>query len=247
MSQATEIAEREATEAEAEIAAEMTPDGDGEPEPEPTEPEPEPAEPEGEPAEADAKSSETIAKEKDKKLTSETTRHENALAKIHGDAWVDYNMCPLCIGDGFILPTPAGAMPDPQWEVIQAYAGKIGDRPLKTASWTRVCDDCEGWGVVLTGGRSEHQIEVICKRCEGRGWFDTDTEAQAQRLGTNLPPAPVYPIFHQPDAQVTHNQTPLDQPPDGWHTGPKHGADSWGRWPGHSRYGIDPAVSGGVW
>jgi hypothetical protein len=33
-------------------------------------------------------------------------------------------------------------------------------------------------------------------------------------------------------------------PPPGWAEGGRIGGDSFGRWPGHPRYGVDPALGG---
>jgi hypothetical protein len=243
----TDVVQEASTEDE--LAAQMSPDEDGdvhEPEPQP-EDDP-PAEPEDEP-ELRVPSTFQVTKELADKVDRESKRHENALAKLYGEEWVHYNLCALCLGDGFLLPAPADVMPEEQWFAVTAQAGKMGERPLKTATYARVCDECDGWGQVLTGAKNDTQLALPCKRCDGRGWFDTELHQPPA-----MPAAPVvtttsglvFPNFHQsaPDPAAAAN---VEQAPVGWYDSDKAGGDKWGRWPGHSRYGIDPANAGGLW
>ena len=79
---------------------------------------PEP-EPEPEP------SSHAVVEDYEKKMKSEATRHENALAKLHPDTWDKFTMCPLCIGEGFLEPIAPGNQPDELWEAIKVMAGRF--------------------------------------------------------------------------------------------------------------------------
>lgn len=240
--------EGDATDEDA-LAAEMSEDGDSDVSEDEPQPEDEPeVEAEDEP-EARELSSFTITEQLAKKIDSENRRHENALAKLYGDSWVDYNLCALCLGDGFVLPPPGDFMPDEQWAAVTAMAGKMGERPLSVASYAEVCQECDGWGELLTGAKNDSQAVLPCKRCNGTGWFDKETRPNTGVAATAAPYVASglnFPTFHTPEAAPAGNGA-AEAAPVGWYEGAKAGADSWGRWPGHSRYGIDPAVSGGVW
>src|SRR6266705_913236 len=88
-----------------------------EPEPEPENPDAEPdEEPLGEPPEPEPgpepepyePSSQTIVADHDKAINAAAKTHETRLRTILGDAFDQYNLCPLCLGDAFLIPTPAG-------------------------------------------------------------------------------------------------------------------------------------------
>lgn len=237
----TEMVEREAAQAEAE-----NPEPGSEPEPEPTEPtepEPEPTEP-IEPA-----SSITVSVEREKKLKSEDTRHENALKKIYGDDFEQHVFCPLCIGQGFLVPIPPDEQPEEIWQAITALSGRLPSGTLNIPDEFQVCARCDGWGNVGTPSKSEHHASVPCRHCDSRGYFDLSDALHRGKLGLHEPlPAPV-PLqrFDQWPALTPEAPVQTIAPPAGWADAGKPGADTFGRWPGHPRYGIDPTANGGQW
>jgi len=191
-------------------------------------------------------SSVTELEKHERALKAEDTRHENALKKLYGEAWEDFAFCPLCLGQGFTRPHPEDSLPEEVWEAIQALAGKTPHETYRTASYAQVCQECGGWGKVLTGAKNENQAALPCKKCDARGWFDTEDLAHRAKLGIPAPgfePAPAFPVFHTPPVQ---HQEPghVPPPPANWHVEGKPGADQWDRWPGHPRYGIDPQHGG---
>ncbi len=209
------------------------------PEPEPGENEPEPeiteedaAEPEDETAPGQEPaprqtvvSTQTLLAERDKKLTQETKRHENALTKIYGDDWSDLAPCPLCLTDGYVIPAPPGAMPPEQWEAIEMAAGQESDTVFLPAEFSERCDKCDGRGEVLTGAQTEHGRLTACRKCNGSGWVDK-----------------VLPLAAVP--QWTPQQPPMP-PPENLSLDWTRPRDGFGRPEGHPRFGIDPAVNGG--
>lgn len=234
-----EIADREALEAENESE-----NDNDEPDPEPSGAAGAPGEPEPEPAVA---SSQTTVEERDKKLKSEDTRHENALKKIWGDEFAEKAYCPCCLGQGFLSPWPAGAMPDAVWEAVTSLSGRLDAQALNIPDEFQVCGRCNGWGQVGTPSRSEHHAAVPCKHCDSRGYFDLSDAMQAAKL-RGPEPAVAAPPPVRFDAWPT--PTPAEpvqtiKPPDGWKESGSPGADTFGRWPGHPRYGIDPSLGGG--
>jgi len=54
--------------------------------------------------------------------------------------------CPLCEGKGELLIAPR-----------------------QSPSWKR-CDDCDGWGQVLTGSHLPEAAMIDCERCSGKGY-----------------------------------------------------------------------------
>jgi hypothetical protein len=235
-----ETARREAEEAERELEADEAAKAEGEtPEPTP-EPAPEPETPvEPEPVDLE---------KREKALSSEATRHENALKKAYGDDFEHRAFCPCCLGEGFLEPWAPGAMPDEVWEAVTALSGKMDTGELLTPDYIVRCENCGGYGEVATGAKGGAVRKVPCKRCDSRGWFDTEDPVHRGKLGLAPPQAPAplvtYPTFHAPEAPAAV-EAPLTAP-SGWNENGRPGADSWGRWPGHPRHGIDPAM-GGMW
>jgi len=233
-----ELVEREALEAEQD---------DETPGLEPDEPA---TEPETETTEHEARVTEAEQKidlaEREKKLRQEDGRHENALKRIYGDEFAEHAYCPLCLGQGFLTPIPAGGQPDEVWDAIVALSGRTPAATYEHPGELVTCDRCRGHGQVATGALNEHNAVIPCQRCDGRGYFNTEDPVHRGRLGL-APPAPApapLPTFapYQPPASVA-NGASLD-PPAGWYAAGKIGADPWDRWPGHPRYGIDPETGG---
>lgn len=217
-------------------------EAEGEPEPDDDEPDDEPDEPEQEPS--DVAALEAL----NKKLQAEAKRHENALAKLRVDDWEQHVLCPLCIGEGFLLPIPPGQQPDEIWEAIRALSGRMDTGGLKLSRYAVLCEDCDGLGMVATGARTEQGASIVCELCKAKGWYDPSDPQTFYRRMTPTQPA-VAGLSVVP--QQPMNQ-PIDgvqyQPPGGWVPGNGVGGnDDFGRWAGHPRYGIDPQFTGGTW
>jgi len=186
--------------------------------------------------------------EREKKLRSEDTRHENALKKIHGDHFADMAFCPLCLGQGFLEPIPAGNQPDEVWEAITALSGRLQGSAFRHPDELVPCQRCDGYGQVATGAKNDHNAIILCDTCNGRGYFNLDDATHRAKLGI-VPPPPELPSFNIPAFNVTP-PTPAGEtlsPPSGWHAAGSPGADQWGRWPGHPRFGISLDANGGIW
>ena len=187
--------------------------------------------------------------EREKKLRSEDTRHENALKKIHGDDFAEHAFCPLCLGQGFLTPMGAGDMPDEIWEAVKALAGKMEGGEYEHPVELVQCERCNGYGQVATGAKNEHNAVIPCEPCQSRGYFNLKDPVHRGRLGLApeqaqaAPPPAVFPTFNLPQPP----QPAGEQPPVGWVDSGKPNADTWGRWPGHARYGNDPSFNGGQW
>jgi Zn ribbon nucleic-acid-binding protein len=215
MSTIAERIEAEAAAAEAEFPEpdeELAEAEEHEAEPEP-EPDPEPEPP----------SSVTTDSDLDKRLTSEASRHEKALAKAYGDQWDARIMCPLCEAEGFLLPWQENTMPPEQYEAVKILAGDTGTPDyVPNPNWY-ACPTCNGYGDILTGSKRQGAELDQCPDCGGKGYRRKDFDAaQPQWAG---PPPPVVPISPQ---VATQSGAP----------------DTWGRDPGHPHYGIDPRYAG---
>jgi hypothetical protein len=237
----TELVEREAAEAEAEFPEPVIdPLTGGEL------PSSESAEPERQEVPTVARTDEA---EREKKLKGEDTRHENALKKIWGDEFAEKAYCPTCLGQGFLSPWPEGAMPDEVWEAVKALCGQVDAGQFRHPDELVMCERCDGEGRVETGAKNEHNLLIPCKLCDSRGYFDLSDGLHRGKLGLHEPapqfvaPAP----FTQWPALTPEAPVQTIAPPDGWAGAGKPGADQYGRWPGHPRFGIDPAMNGGQW
>lgn len=235
----SEIVEREASEAEREQEADEAAVAEG------AAPEPA-AEPEPETAPAEL-SSQTAVEERDKRLKSEETRHENALKKIYGDEFEQRAFCPLCIGEGFLLPIPAGQQSEEIWSAITALSGRLQASELRVPDEFQVCERCGGYGEVGTPSKSAHHVAVPCKHCDSRGYFDLSDAMHRGKLGLHEPVAPLTTAapFTQWPQPTPAEPVQTIAPPSGWKESGSPGADTFGRWPGHPRYGIDPSLGGG--
>lgn len=166
------IAERARQEADAVEAAEATEATGEDVQPEaPPEVEAESA------ALADEPSSQAQIEKATKALAKEDERHAKRVAEIMGEDFALVHECPTCadFAAGFTLTSPDDAPPF-----------KHGER-------FATCDTCNGYGVVLTGARTDHGQTQTCVVCAGQG-FVTKQEAPMQ-----LPPPPA--VMQQTGAQ----------------------------------------------
>ena len=196
-----------------------------EPEVEPDETE-EPVEP-SEPdvvEEAQIDFSERAIKAREKSLEREYKRHEGALERAWGTIWEQFVCCPLCEGDGFLVPKPAGSMDPEQFVAVTVLAGQMQTPELPDDQDYVVCVNCQGWGNTNIAGSKREGLSKQCDRCLGQGYTKT----------TAVNVVPIVPMI--PEVTSTAPAPPI----------PSYGApgpdDQWGRPTGHAHYGIPPAA-----
>lgn len=149
---------------DAELAAQMTPEGEHVDEGEP-------GEPAGPPQPSEKEVEETY-----RKLDNETARHVKRVAELVGDdAFAFLVPCELCDPSmpGFRWPRP------PADEVKAAVRMAIGDREpenWQADQYSRRCEACDGLGEVLTGSRVHGKGTLPCLACGGNGWTPIGNE-----------------------------------------------------------------------
>lgn len=161
-------------------------------------------------------------RENEKKLEKERALHEKRLAALHGDAWENHVMCPLCIGDGFLLPYGPGELPSEQLDAMDALSGRYTPPEYVEDSDYECCDHCAGQGRTITGAKNPENLTKLCDKCSGNGF--------TKKLFVPQPVA-VLPTPGSPAA--VNAGTPVSYGSNG-------AADQWGRPAGHVHYGIEP-------
>lgn len=190
-------------------------------------------------------SSLAVVEDYDKKMKSETTRHENALAKLHPDTWDKFAMCPLCIGEGYLEPIAPGEQPDQLWEVITVLSGRQETGELRTAPYAEVCEVCAGYGEVLTGARNDANVKLPCRNCAGYGWLDTGQPQTPGQIIVNAKKVPAAPPALA--AVFGYAQTPQEPYPDShidYQPFVGGAPDPYGRPAGHPRWGMTSDANG---
>lgn len=156
-------------------------------------------------------------------LEKQAAKHREKVMELAGPLLADLAPCPLCQeqAPGFYLHT---IPPDQAQERIQAVtailSGGIVPEYMESKQVER-CEDCNGWGRVLSGARAPEHATVPCGSCQGTGHKPKLT-----------PPA--QPVLPEAPAQP--------QPGNGAGVGAAGLADPWGRPVGHPHYNIHPAL-----
>lgn len=113
---------------------------------------------------------------------AEPINDENLI--LLGPAAAGMAPCPFCAGYGAVDPDQLiAALPN----VIEALA------PYPTSTVFVRCDECDGWGSVLTGGRTGDNGIQPCPKCSSHGYIDTreTTAGNADRADVQpWPPRP---------------------------------------------------------
>jgi hypothetical protein len=199
--------------------AEYEVEGEREPEPEP-DPEPGPDEP-AEPAEPEAAA---IGPEEIAKAERARSAYRKKIGDILGTESVEHE-CLLCAGLGYLPSLPP---PGVTFTIVDTDEGPAlladeprSEPPYKVSEVTEACGACDGYGLVLTGSRTEGGRLWQCSVCGGAG--------HVAKAGAN-------PILHPVAAPAA--APPLATPPPM----PDGVADAWGRPSGHKHWGVPPAM-----
>ena len=98
------------------------------------------------------------------------------------------------------------------------------DIPLLQAPDKAMCDECDGYGEVLSGSKAPHGLVTPCSKCMGNGWV---------MVARDLPP----PTSGLPG--------PVVVAPGPVAVAVSGGEDAWGRPIGHQHWGVPPAMISG--
>jgi len=124
---------------------------------------------------------------------------------------------------------------------------QAGTPKLKPSPFNVTCPECGGDGRFDNGAKPPNTDWVVCWNCHGSGSRDLTMPAPQRPVifQEMQPPTPLPVQPWQPQGAPAPAPAPerLD-PPAGWHASGSPGADTWARWPGHPRYGIDPSLNG---
>ena len=197
-------------------------EGEGEGEPEPDVPD-EPDTPD-EPAEPEAVA---IGPEEIQKAERARDTYRKKIGAILGEDSVAHE-CLLCAGLGYL---PAIPPPGVTFTIVDSEDGPAlladeprNEPPYKTSTTTETCPECDGYGNVLTGAKTEGGRLWQCSRCGGSGFVTKQGEQ---------------PTFI-PSLQPTNSA--MNSTPTGTPDGP---TDQWGRPFGHQHWGVPPASIAG--
>jgi hypothetical protein len=213
MSDVAEMAREEAERAELEPdELEQAEEAEQEPEPEP---EPEPEQPQG--------LTEQEAEREFKRLESAAQTYLKKAMPITERLGMPVQACPLCTFPGLAIPRQAHEVTSDVEGAVLALIGKNATPDFKASPQYERCQECDGWGDVLTGAQKDISRTAMCITCGGKGFRQVIQVA-----------APAAPNGHSsfPGADVSFTPLPQGIP------------DAWGRPAGHPHWGSDPAKIG---
>jgi hypothetical protein len=132
--------------------------------------------------------------------------------------------CPRCVPGGFFGHYFTGAPIEPEQKAaVLLSVGEEAPKVSERDSYSRRCEQCDGWGKVLSGSRLNQEKTLVCIACKGRGWVAVGDERRVPSQAVTEPA----PVNGAPEF--------VEQPPD---------ADPWGRTPNDPDYGKLPQYVG---
>lgn len=177
------------------------------------------ADPEGEPVQPTAASRQAQVDAQAKKLDRATDTYSKKVVEILGDDLSGFIGCELCepFYPGLRLPVPLKA---DQLATLRVLIGLPALANFAQDRYSKVCDDCNGLGKVLTGSNVEQYRTVQCLGCRGKGWVPVGDERRVQAIAQPDEPAP-----------VLEGETEASPDVDPW--GRPKGDPDYGRLPGY--------------
>ncbi len=142
-----------------------------------------------------------------KSLDREGDRHEKRVREILGadsEGLVKCEACPAAISGYHYGPDdyPPGSPERALYEMLQAGDASMMRHP----EWLQTCDECNGFGTVLTGARADLTRTLMCPICKGSGYIDTRRDTTAAPIvaenGAEPPPAAPAASVDDPDVDM---------------------------------------------
>lgn len=158
---------------------------------------PEQVEQESEALAAEPEAQPLSEKELDKLLRAlgkEAERHAAAVSRIMGEDALALVKCEACDENipGFHWPADSFAPDAPERTLYELLSGGA-DAQMRHPDYLRTCDECNGFGSVLTGARTDLTRTIPCPRCKTAGYLDareqTTREALTAAVADALPDA----------------------------------------------------------
>jgi len=182
-------------------------DAEGAPEPDP-DPDDDPAGGAPQPEETQPEDS-GLAMEKMGKSLDALQRHvAKRITDILGDVAGEWEECEICN----YWNTPGwrhkGPLPQEVENVLYVALNQASPRALKKDEYSRVCDKCDGYGVVSTDAKVQGQESLQCLGCKGMGWVPVGSERASGAFATVNGPAAA------PPAQVTPQPSAVPESPE---------------------------------
>lgn len=239
-----EVANREADEAERDIAEQMTPDIEPDTEPD-TEPEPD-VEPDTEPGVEPNLPSDAAAERALKQIDKAGDAYTKKVQTIQQATPLGLVECPLCPIPGFVLDGAPAEASDDQIAAVLSVLGLTGPASYPQSPQHSTCPTCEGGGFLATGSKREGKKDIDCPECMGNGYRNAVYEAELGTLRSaegqlTVPPS----VAVDPSVNGSTGYVPITQ---GGHTFtlvPGGAPDQIGRLAGHPLWGM-PAERGGI-
>lgn len=158
------------------------------------------------------------------KLERSANGWRRRVSEVLGEDALELSYCPLCPENlpGYVLPVP----PDDETKAqIMAWLNPVELPEMRQGTGLQACDECNGYGNVLTGSPIPEKSTNLCAKCHGNGW--TDPTARSSWDAVNPPPQPT-------------TITPAYTPAAATGTWSPPATDNWGRPFGNPNYGRDP-------
>jgi hypothetical protein len=167
--------------------------------------------------------SHTISDELNRRREAQAAAQAKNVEKLANEYGQDVAECPVCerVDLAALIVAKVRDIPAEGWQQLAAVGGHEPEPEHRMAEGVVMCDRCNGWGDLDYPTRNEHMKRQSCPRCAGNGYVP---EQQAEQ-----PSAPVLqlPSFPSTPGPPTPQYTPHDP---------------WGRPQGHPHYGLDPAA-----
>ncbi len=111
--------------------------------------------------------------ERFKKADKAFKTYTNAVGRIFEEEANDYLPCPLCSDTpaGFVHPMNVGKFPEEVVGAVMVVLGQTAAGDVPADPYSKLCQTCQGWGVVATGSRVPNQDTRTCLDCRGVGYI----------------------------------------------------------------------------
>jgi hypothetical protein len=160
-----------------------------------------------------------------KRVDTANAAYSRKLGEIMGEEAGVLEPCPRCSEPflGFIFPPLMKPVTAEQKTAVLVSVGESPPSVSEPDNFSRRCDNCAGWGRVLSGSRVNSEKTLTCISCKGRGWVAVGDERRV-------------PSNNVSEVAPVNGASELPEP------APE--VDPWGRGPTDPDYGKLPQYAG---